>query len=223
MRERENILAKIHDALRVPARRPLGMTETPLPTSEDHRRVLPKVGPLESDRINLFSANAAELHARFVVLPNLAALEAEMCTMRDSEGWTRIASHSGELTGIACAKLGVEALLTDKGYDKHELETCQAGVTECDALIAQTGSVLVSSQSSGGRALTVLPQHHVVLARRNQLVSDLPEAMVLLRKKYHPNYPSMISFITGPSRTGDIERILVLGAHGPRKLTILLI
>jgi len=48
----------------------------------------------------------------------------------------------------------------------------------------------------------------------------LPEAFKLLQGKYGANYPSMISFITGPSRTGDIERILVLGAHGPKKLTI---
>lgn len=223
MTERENILSRIRDALRAPARRPLGMTETPLPKPEDHRRVLPKVGPSESDRINLFAANAEELRARFVVLPGIEALETEMRSIRDAEGWTRIASHRGEMTDIVCAKLGVPVLLTDGGYDKNELEACQAGVTECDALIAQTGSVLVSSRSSGGRALTVLPPHHIVLARHSQLVADLPEAMALVRKKYHPNYPSMISIITGPSRTGDIERILVLGAHGPKKLTILLI
>lgn len=223
MTERENIFSRIRDALRVPARRPLGMTETPLPNPEDHRRVLPKVGPSESDRISLFAANADELRARFVVLPGIEALEGEMRSIRDAEGWTRVASHRGEMTDIVCAGLGVPVLLTDGGYDKNELETCQAGVTECDALIAQTGSVLVSSRSSGGRALTVLPPHHIVLARRNQLVADLPEAMALVRNKYHPNYPSMISIITGPSRTGDIERILVLGAHGPRKLTILLI
>jgi L-lactate dehydrogenase complex protein LldG len=93
----------------------------------------------------------------------------------------------------------------------------------CDALIAQTGSVLVTNRSAGGRALSVLPPHHVVLARRAQLVADLPAAFELLRQKYAANYPSMISFVTGPSRTGDIERILVLGAHGPKKLTILYI
>ena len=59
-----------------------------------------------------------------------------------------------------------------------------------------------------------------MIARREQLVADLPDAFALVKKAYGANYPSMISFITGPSRTGDIERILVLGAHGPKKLTI---
>jgi L-lactate dehydrogenase complex protein LldG len=88
-------------------------------------------------------------------------------------------------------------------------------------LIAQTGTVVVTSRSAGGRALSVLPPHHIVLARRHQFVPDLPAAFEGLRKKYWPDYPSMISLITGPSRTGDIERILVLGAHGPKQLTIL--
>jgi L-lactate dehydrogenase complex protein LldG len=66
----------------------------------------------------------------------------------------------------------------------------------------------------------VLPPHHIVIARGEQLVPDLPAAFALLQQKYSPRFPSMISIITGPSRTGDIERILVLGAHGPKKLTI---
>lgn len=223
MTNREIIISRIRDALRAESPPPLGMSEAMLPTQEDHRSVLPAVGPTEADRIALFAANAGELNARFVVLSSIQGLQEELRSMRDSEGWTRIASHKGELTDAACAMLGVPVLLTDQGYDKNELEACQAGITECDALVAQTGSVLVSTKSAGGRALTVLPPHHVVLAKRNQLVADLPEAMALLRTRYHPNYPSMISIITGPSRTGDIERILVLGAHGPKKLTIFLI
>jgi L-lactate dehydrogenase complex protein LldG len=141
--------------------------------------------------------------------------------LRHSESWTKIATHSGDLTDFACAKLDLPLCRTDGGYDVHELESCSVGITECDALVAQTGSVLVTSRSAGGRALSVLPPHHVVLARREQLLGDLPDAFALLKQKYGSNYPSFISFITGPSRTGDIERILVLGAHGPKKLTII--
>ncbi len=117
--------------------------------------------------------------------------------------------------------LGLPTLVTDEGYDKHELEQCDVGISECDALIAQTGTVLVTSKTAGGRALSCLPPHHVVIARREQVVSDLPAAFALIKAKHSASYPSMISFITGPSRTGDIERILVLGAHGPKKLTII--
>jgi L-lactate dehydrogenase complex protein LldG len=124
------------------------------------------------------------------------------------------------LTDAACSTLALSVCRTDRPFNVAELEASDAGITECDALIAQTGSVLVTNRSAGGRALSVLPPHHVVLARREQLIRDLPAAFELLKKKYAANYPSMISFITGPSRTGDIERILVLGAHGPKKLTI---
>jgi len=139
---------------------------------------------------------------------------------RDTEGWQRVAGQSGDLANAICPVLNLPLLRTDKAYDVNELEACDVGISECDALIAQTGSVLVTNRSAGGRALSVLPPHHVVLAQREQLVADLPAAFELLKLKYASNYPSMISFITGPSRTGDIERILVLGAHGPKRLTI---
>ena len=124
---------------------------------------------------------------------------------------------------MACRAIHLPVCQADQPYDTRDLESCDVGITECDALIAQTGSVLVTSRSAGGRALSVLPPHHVVLARREQLIPDLSSVFALLKEKYQSNYPSFISLITGPSRTGDIERILVLGAHGPRKLTIFLL
>ena len=63
----------------------------------------------------------------------------------------------------------------------------------------------------------------VVLATRDQLLPDLAAGFALLQNKYGDRYPSCMSLITGPSRTGDIERILVLGAHGPKRLTSILI
>jgi L-lactate dehydrogenase complex protein LldG len=139
-----------------------------------------------------------------------------------AEGWQRVATHDGALAPPAAAATGLPVMTVREGYDAGELEQCDAGITECDALVAQTGSVLLTSRSGGGRALSVLPPHHVVVARRKQLVPDLPAAYALLHQRYGPqSWPGMITLITGPSRTGDIERIIILGAHGPKKLTVI--
>jgi L-lactate dehydrogenase complex protein LldG len=184
------------------------------------RQWLPKAGETFEEQLELFSKNAAELKADFQLFNSADEMRQALVRLRDSENWKRAACHSGGLTDAICPMLNIPLLRTDRTYDIHALEACDAGITECDALIAQTGSVLVTSRRAGGRALSVLPPHHVVLARREQMLPDLPAAFDLLKKKYAANYPSFISFITGPSRTGDIERILVLGAHGPKKLTI---
>jgi L-lactate dehydrogenase complex protein LldG len=226
MSEREKIFARIREALSIAAPLPgshNGRSDklAGLPSPADHRRVLPAVGESLDERVALFARNAAELHADFKLLTGTTELVAELKQLASAEKWIRVASHRGTLTDATCAALGLPVLLTDSPYAKTDLEQCPVGISECDALIAQTGSVVVTNRSAGGRALSVLPPHHVVLAERAQFVAGLPEAFALLRSKHGARYPSMISFITGPSRTGDIERILVLGAHGPKKLTVL--
>jgi L-lactate dehydrogenase complex protein LldG len=224
MTERETILARVREALKTPAPLPGAHGETHLPASaktiSTARQWLPKVGESFEEQLALFARNAAELKADFQLLASREELKIALAKISVAEKWKRIATHGGELTDSVSGALNLPICFTDKNYDVHELETCDVGISECDALIGQTGSVLVTNRSAGGRALSVLPPHHIVLARHEQLLADLPAAFELLKQKYADNYPSMISFITGPSRTGDIERILVLGAHGPKKLTI---
>ncbi len=97
------------------------------------------------------------------------------------------------------------------------------GITRCEYLIARLGTAMVSSRLSPGRKITVYPEFHLILAYASQLVPDLKHAFSNIKKKYKDNYPSMVSLITGPSRTADIEKTLVLGAHGPRELYIFLV
>ncbi len=227
MTERENIMNRIRAALRVPAPHP-GLHgavthELPAKKSSDMavQQWLPPGGESFADQVEHFRARSAELKTDFQMLASADEAQATLAKIADTEKWQRIATHQGALTDTAVNWLGLSALTTTGGYDVNKLEACDAGITECDALIAQTGSVIVTSRNSGGRALSVLPPHHVVLARRDQLVRDLSAGFALVQKKYASKYPSMISVVTGPSRTGDIERILVLGAHGPKKLTIL--
>ncbi len=238
MTEKDKILARIREALTVhapflgahePATAASGAVGTPRPTPPElaqhssPRSWLPLVGESFESQLALFQKNSADLKSTFHLINNRDDFTKSLLDLRESEGWKKIGTHSGELVDDAARVLNLAICRTDEPYNVHDLESCDAGITECDALIAQTGSILITNRSAGGRALSVLPPHHVVLARRNQLVPDLPEAFALLKKKYAPNYPSFISLITGPSRTGDIERILVLGAHGPKKLTIFLV
>ncbi len=66
----------------------------------------------------------------------------------------------------------------------------------------------------------MLPPVHLVIARRDQLLPDLATAITFIRRHYDGQWPSTLSIITGPSRTGDIEKVLVLGAHGPKRLAV---
>ncbi len=224
--EKDRILERVREALKAAApAQSQGHSAFVAPPETNHaaRRWLPLVGETFQERLALFERNAVDLKAAFCLVHRHEEFAKRLLDLKEAGQWKKVASHSGELTDQACRILGLPLVSTDKPYSVAELESCDAGITECDALIAQTGTVLVTNRTAGGRALSVLPPHHLVLARREQLIPDLPEAFALLKQKYGLDYPSFISLITGPSRTGDIERILVLGAHGPKKLTIVCI
>ena len=99
----------------------------------------------------------------------------------------------------------------------------EVGITGCEYLIARLGSVMVSSSQIKGRRIVCYSPIHVVVAYTQQLVPDLKQALSGLKEKYNTTFPSMISVITGPSRTADIEKTLVMGAHGPKELYVFLI
>ncbi len=99
-------------------------------------------------------------------------------------------------------------------------ENIEVGITGCEFLIAHTGSVMVSSAQKGGRQMFVYPPVHVIVAKKSQIVDYLEKAYELIQKKYTGKFPSQVTIITGPSRTADIEKTLILGAHGPRELHV---
>jgi len=217
MSVQETILKRVREALgkQIPSRD--GDSDKPLAVAE----VLPPTGKSDAERFELFARYSSELKTDFRLCADQAQAMDALREIARNQEWTRLASHRGDLTDIAVEALALPVCSTSESYAVRELEACDAGITECDLLVAQTGSVVVTSRRSGGRALSVLPPHHVVLARRDQMVPGLPDAFLRLKELHGPDYPSMISFVTGPSRTGDIERILVLGAHGPKQLTVI--
>ena len=105
--------------------------------------------------------------------------------------------------------------------DSADFARIEVGITAADFLIARTGSVLLRTVSAGGRRLSVLPPFHIVAARASQIVPSLEEALDGLRGQSADW--SYAALITGPSRTADIEKILVLGAHGPKRLAVVVV
>ena len=106
--------------------------------------------------------------------------------------------------------------------DENSFLELNIGITSCEFLVAHLGSVIISSAQISGRRLNVFPETHIVLAHESQLTGYLDEALEKLQNKYKNELPSLISNITGPSRTADIEKTLVLGAHGPKEFVVFL-
>lgn len=131
---------------------------------------------------------------------------------------------------------GYTSLFCRDTYITHQLQTCeipftnqdldfesmQAGITGCEFLVARTGSVFVSSATTSGRQMNVFPPVHIVIAYVSQLVDYPQDALRAVQLKYGDALPSSITVITGPSRTADIEKTLVLGAHGPKEFVVFL-
>jgi L-lactate dehydrogenase complex protein LldG len=105
----------------------------------------------------------------------------------------------------------------------EEFLNMKAGLTSCEYLIARLGSIMVSSRQASDRRMFVYPETHIIHAYHSQLVPDLQEALAGIKQRYEKNLPSLISVISGPSRTADIEKTLIMGAHGPKDLYVFLV
>ena len=131
------------------------------------------------------------------------------------------------LTDLFCLDTNIQEILNNASIpflsNENDFLKQNVGITTCEYLIARLGTIMVSSKQMSGRRLNVYPEVHIVLAYASQLVPDLKQALKQVKLKYEPNYPSMITFITGPSRTADIEKTLVLGAHGPKEIYVFLV
>ena len=181
-----------------------------------------------SSRGDVFSKMEGSLADHFVI--NLEAVQGEviLCENRHT-----IASELRELTkkaswqNIHCHDTGIQSLLESCSVEYYAEESeflnMEVGITNCESLIALTGGVMVHSGLESGRRMNVYPPIHIIIANVSQVVATPEDALKGIRAKYgNTNFPSMISVITGPSRTADIEKTLIMGAHGPKRLIVLL-
>jgi L-lactate dehydrogenase complex protein LldG len=168
------------------------------------------------DPVEVFAERAAEYRAEVRRVPSdgISQAVAEVCAREGAAALARPDDLPDDW-----GPTGVELR---SGLDDTELASIDGVLTGCALAIAETGTVVLDGGAAQGRrALTLLPDLHILIVLAEQVVGDVPEAIDLLGEAVRTRR-AQITFISGPSATSDIEFSRVEGVHGPRRLVILL-
>ncbi len=201
---KEAILKRIRQALSNPV--PL-----PFPQSEGVQSVYK---PAQDDDAIIFAEEFTKLQGKFAFCENQIDLQAQLGLLIQQQGWQKIYCNEASLLPLL-RNLSIEPT--------NNLPGCDASITGCEYLVARTGSIVMSSAQQSGRRSSVYAPIHICIAYNSQLLFDVKDALVFLKEKYPENFPSFITFATGPSRTADIEKTLVTGVHGPKEVYCFLV
>jgi L-lactate dehydrogenase complex protein LldG len=205
---KENILKKIRKALSE-------STPIPFPQSEGSHSVFQ---PSQQDLEIEFAEQFTKLQGKFIFCMDHREVAVQLNGLAGHQSWKK----------IVCREKPLRALLQQEGFNAFsdvELGDCDAAITSCEKLIARTGSIVMSTggANASGRTVSVYAPVHICLAYADQLVYDIRDGLIALKEKYQQQLPSLITFATGPSRTADIEKTLVVGVHGPREVYLFLV
>lgn len=171
----------------------------------------PLIQPLEIE----FKTNLELIGGQVIICQTKAEIAKHIQAVCDEKKQNSVFCTDQELQKLISPGLKVNS-------DENEFLRLNIAITRCEYLVAHLGSVLVSSAQISGRRMNVFPETHVVVASKEQLTNYLEEALEKLQEKYKNELPSLISNITGPSRTADIEKTLVMGMHGPKSLVVII-
>ncbi|WP_126244541.1 LutC/YkgG family protein [Chitinophaga rhizosphaerae] len=203
---KENILKRVRNALSQPV-------QLPFPHAEGNNSVF----VTENEGLELkFAEEFSKLQGKFIFCSSREELAENLQTLVENKEWAH----------VHCQTPSLEKILQpfNPAYlNVGDMNQMDAAITDCEMLVARTGSIVMSAAQPSGRALPVFAPVHLVVAFTHQLVFDVKDGIQRLKEKYQGNLPSMISFATGPSRTADIEKTLVVGVHGPKEVYVFLL
>ncbi len=173
---------------------------------------------------NELSIDQRQLQNDFKV--NYEAVSGEVHFLRKKESLTEKIDELVEKLGAnSVAFWGMENLESFKFKHELNLATADVGITGVNFAIADTGTLVLLSGPKQPRLTSILPPTHIAILKKEAIVPDIHFLFLKLRETYS-NYDeicSCISFITGPSRTADIELDLTLGVHGPKRAIVVII
>ena len=205
------------DAVLARIRQGLAAGPAPLPLRPDF--VAPVHPPLnDTDAVVAFAESFQRVGGEFYYCESLPHLAEQVAGFRQRQQMGAPYVWEPEMQALLY-RASVPFKADESGFIAH----ADLSLTSCEALVARTGSVLVSAATASGRRLSIYPDQHLVLARPSQVVNEIGEALRVIQGRYGAALPSMVSLTSGPSRTADIEKTLVLGAHGPRRIALFLL
>ena len=202
---RNKILKKIKQALQSPV-------SLPFP---DQLEDTPIFIPTEKELAIGFAEKFTSLLGKFVYCADEKELVMQLSALIEAKNWNQIYSlETGWLSDMRAFNFNP--------VTTNNLESCDASITLCESLVARTGTIVLSSKQLSGRTASVYAPIHICIAYTHQLVFDISDSINQFTGDSN-NIPSMISFATGPSRTADIEKTLVVGVHGPKEVYCFLV
>lgn len=206
-RSKEIIISKIREALLIPSKsNQIPDFETEIFSKNDDEQTI------------RFVEQFKKTGGNFIYCLSESEFKEKFHSIMKSQNWNHIYCSDNTLQ-----KNLFEIEITTLQKDNQFIEQAEVGLTTCEALVTHTGSIVISSAILGGRQLSIFPHIHVVVAYNSQIVESIKDAFNSVKTKYNNQLPSMISLVSGPSRTADIEKTLVMGAHGPKELYLFLI
>jgi L-lactate dehydrogenase complex protein LldG len=214
MEAREAILARVRDALGRSA-------GGPAPAVERRYRASSDVAPGSAAAVELLTDRLVDYRAR-VHATDEAGLAAVLAGLLGEAGTVVVPP---DLPGpwVAAVEAAGAAARTDtrtSPLTNVELDEAGAVLTAARVAVAETGTIVLDGEpDQGRRAITLVPDHHVCVLRRDQVVATVPEAVAVLGR--NPARP--LTWIAGPSATSDIELVRVEGVHGPRLLDVVIL
>jgi L-lactate dehydrogenase complex protein LldG len=227
MSARDDILGSIRTSLK---RGPLGEAkegELAARLADPPRNLIPKraVGLDHAGQVDLFVDTAMEVQTTVERVASLDDVPEAVAAYLASQNLPSelVVAPDPQLDGVPWER---RPLLQVR---KGKPEPADAvGVSACFAGIAETGTLLLTSGPEHPSTLNFLPDTHVVVVRSDQVVPTYEEAWTRLRERQRGRaaegaMPRTVNFVTGPSRTGDIEQRIQLGAHGPRRLHLVVV
>jgi L-lactate dehydrogenase complex protein LldG len=220
MSAREAIFANIRRSLGVTGDEGPRRLEVESRLAETPAGVVPQRGQGDVEaRVGTFKAEAARVQASVAEVESLAAAPAEVARfLRDNNCPASLRMGADEKLGAMPWSATTLEILRgpSDGHDASAVSMAFAG-------IAETGTLVLASGPRNPTTLNFLPDNHIVVLRKEDVVADYESVFARLRTACgRGGLPRTVNFITGPSRSADIEQTLLLGAHGPRRLHIVI-